>query len=89
MQKYGVQITSNPINDVRIIGTITCFILLAIIFIGMAWESKVCIKKIIQNALTALPSNAWTKDISYHSIKNADVNIVKLKFHAIQGPVAT
>lgn len=40
MLKYGVQITSNPINDVRIIGTITCFILLAIIFIGMAWESK-------------------------------------------------
>ena len=29
------------INDVRIIGMITVIILLAIVFIGMAWEAKV------------------------------------------------
>ncbi|XP_014780900.1 solute carrier family 12 member 3 isoform X2 [Octopus bimaculoides] len=40
MEKHDLFITGVAENEVRIIGIVTSFALLAIIFIGMAWESK-------------------------------------------------
>lgn len=41
LKSMDVKIIDNGLNDVRIIGTITIFILAAIVVIGMEWEAKV------------------------------------------------
>lgn len=41
MQDHGVTITGNALNDVRIIGTATSVLLIAVVIIGMEWEAKV------------------------------------------------
>ncbi|XP_055384360.1 bumetanide-sensitive sodium-(potassium)-chloride cotransporter isoform X2 [Condylostylus longicornis] len=40
IKSFGATITGNDINDVRIIGSITIFILLVIVVVGMEWEAK-------------------------------------------------
>ncbi|CAD5232278.1 unnamed protein product [Bursaphelenchus xylophilus] len=40
MREYGVMIIDGEMNDVRVVGLITCVILMGIIFIGTDFESK-------------------------------------------------
>lgn len=41
LASFGLYIVDGGIQDVRIIGTITIFILLVIVVVGMEWEAKV------------------------------------------------
>lgn len=38
---YNLKITSDPVNDIRIIGSITVLLLTIIVVVGMEWEAKV------------------------------------------------
>ncbi|KAH3837760.1 hypothetical protein DPMN_111161 [Dreissena polymorpha] len=40
MWEHGAYITGDSLHEVRIIGLATCFVCLAVILIGMEWESK-------------------------------------------------
>lgn len=42
LQAHGAHITGHPLNDIRIIGSATSVLLIAIVIIGMDWEAKVC-----------------------------------------------
>lgn len=41
LASFGLQIVDGGVQDVRIIGAITIFILLIIVVVGMEWEAKV------------------------------------------------
>lgn len=41
LKSFGVSIVDGAVTDVRIIGSITIFILLIIVVVGMEWEAKV------------------------------------------------
>lgn len=41
LRSFDMKIVDGGLNDVRIVGTITIFILAAIVVIGMEWEAKV------------------------------------------------
>lgn len=40
LASYGVKIVDGGVQDVRIIGSITIFLLLIIVVVGMEWEAK-------------------------------------------------
>lgn len=40
MQEYGVQMIDGDMNDVRVVGLVTCTLLMAVVFVGTSFESK-------------------------------------------------
>lgn len=47
LASFGVSIVDGSVQDVRIIGSITIFVLLVIVVVGMEWEAKVCLSHVI------------------------------------------
>lgn len=47
LASFGVSIVDGSVQDVRIIGSITIFVLLVIVVVGMEWEAKVRLSHVI------------------------------------------
>jgi amino acid transporter len=41
LHTYGLRIVDGDVNDVRIVGTVSIFVMCIICAVGMEWESKV------------------------------------------------